>query len=107
MIGLATSWLPVNCIHVQNGAALKFATLAMNREHNGSTGAIEKLCKSPEIVADFDWCAAHVEAVLGQELTRQFYGEDSKYNYYGGCSTTGRQGFTIATPVPGELDGRI
>ncbi|KAJ4290600.1 hypothetical protein N0V90_010818 [Kalmusia sp. IMI 367209] len=97
----------VNYIPVQNGAALGFATLGMNSGHNGSFDLVSTFLSHPEVINDFGWRAAHVEAVVGKELVEQFYGEKPEYNYYVGCSTAARQGLSTATHYPDDFDGMV
>lgn len=89
---------------VQMGASLGFATLGTNAGHNGSIGDLLFLNK-PEVLNDFGYRAIHVEAVVGKELAQQYYGTAPSKNYYAGCSTGGRQGFSTAMIYPDDFDG--
>ncbi|KAH8886149.1 tannase and feruloyl esterase [Thozetella sp. PMI_491] len=91
---------------VQNGASLGFASIGMNGGHNGSVG-FEYFLNKPEVIIDFGYRAMHVQAVVGKELSRQYYGSSSKFNYYVGCSTGGRQGFSTATHYPEDFHGML
>lgn len=79
----------------------------MNSGHNGSINIISAFLNHPEVIADFGWRAAHVEAILGKDLIKQFYGRDPEYNYFVGCSTAARQGLSTATLFPDDFDGMV
>lgn len=89
---------------VQIGTQLGFATLGTNAGHNGSVGDTLFLHR-PEVLTDFGYRAIHVEAAVGKELARQYYGKTANKNYYAGCSTGGRQGFSTAMLYPDDFDG--
>ncbi|KAI8630676.1 tannase and feruloyl esterase [Xylariaceae sp. FL1651] len=89
---------------MQNGAGLGFASFGSNAGHNGSTG-YEFFLNQPEVIEDFGHRAVHVEAEVGKEVVRQYYGVAASKNYYAGCSTGGRQGFQNAYLYPEDFDG--
>jgi feruloyl esterase len=91
---------------VQNGASLGFASFGMNGGHNGSEG-FHYFLHQPEVIIDFGHCAMHVQSVVGKALSQQYYGSASAFNYYVGCSTGGRQGFSTATYYPDDFDGMV
>lgn len=91
---------------VQNAASLGFASFGMNAGHNGSIGA-DLFLNKPETIIDFGYRSMHVEAEVSKALTKQYYGKSAKYNYYVGCSTGGRQGFSTATHYPTDFDGML
>lgn len=78
----------------------------MNGGHNGSEG-FDYFLNQPEVIIDFGHRAMHVQAIVGKELSRQYYGSPSKFNYYVGCSTGGRQGFSTATHYPEDFHGML
>lgn len=55
--------------------------------------------------ADFASRGLHEMAVIGKAVTASFYGTPPKYSYYTGCSTGGRQGYTIVQRYPNDFDG--
>ncbi|KAI1457877.1 tannase and feruloyl esterase [Annulohypoxylon moriforme] len=91
---------------MQNGAGLGFASFGTNAGHNGSVG-YEFFLNQPEVINDFGHRAIHVEAEVGKELVRQYYGAEAAKNYYAGCSTGGRQGFQNAYLYPEDFDGLL
>lgn len=58
-----------------------------------------------DALVDFSYRSVHDMAVVGKELTRQFYGSKPKYSYWNGCSTGGRQGMAAAQRYPELFDG--
>lgn len=60
-----------------------------------------------------DWTLMHnfairspVEQVaIGKMVTAQYFGKDAHHSYWNGCSTGGRQGYSIAQRFPTLLDG--
>ncbi|KAI0884954.1 tannase and feruloyl esterase [Annulohypoxylon maeteangense] len=91
---------------MQNGAGLGFAAFGTNAGHNGSVG-YEFFLNQPEVINNFGHRAIHVEAEVGKELVRQYYGTEATKNYYAGCSTGGRQGFQNANLYPEDFDGLL
>ncbi|KAI1106428.1 tannase and feruloyl esterase [Jackrogersella minutella] len=89
---------------MQNGAGLGFASFGTNAGHNGSVG-YEFFLNQPEVINDFGHRAIHVEAEIGKDIVRQYYGTGAAKNYYVGCSTGGRQGFQNAHLYPEDFDG--
>ena len=91
---------------VQLGAQFGFASLGTNAGHNGSEGFTFFL-NQPEVLNDFGYRSIHIEAVVGKELVEQYYGRQPDRNYYAGCSTGGRQGFSTAMLYPEDFDGML
>ncbi|EED24027.1 feruloyl esterase, putative [Talaromyces stipitatus ATCC 10500] len=58
-----------------------------------------------DALIDFSYRSVHDMAIVGKELTRQFYGTKPKYSYWNGCSTGGRQGMVAAQRYPDLFDG--
>jgi feruloyl esterase len=92
--------------NLQNGVSFGFATFGTNSGHNGSTG-YEFFLNEPETLNDFGYRGIHVEAEVGKQITEQYYGRAPDYNYYSGCSTGGRQGYTNAILYPDDFDGML
>ncbi|KAJ2904929.1 tannase and feruloyl esterase [Zalerion maritima] len=96
------------CIQYEDiayAASFGFASVGANNGHNGTSG--EPFLDSPEVVADFAYRSVHTGAVVGKEVSRQFYGREHDKSYYIGCSTGGRQGFKSAQDFPGDFDGIV
>jgi pimeloyl-ACP methyl ester carboxylesterase len=91
---------------VQNAASLGFASFGMNSGHDGSEG-ISYFLNKPEVIIDFGYRSMHTEAAIGKELSKLYYGHPTKFNYYVGCSTGGRQGLSSATHYPEDFHGMV
>ncbi|KAI1077255.1 tannase and feruloyl esterase [Whalleya microplaca] len=101
---------------MQNAAGLGFAALGTNAGHDGASG-YEFFLGKPEVLNDFGWRGLHVEAEVGKDVVRRYYGisgteseaegkgEVKMKSYYAGCSTGGRQGFQNAALYPSDFDG--
>ncbi|KAK4505992.1 hypothetical protein PRZ48_003957 [Zasmidium cellare] len=89
---------------IRNGASLGFASFGTNGGHNGSEG-FDFFLNQPEVLKDFGYRAIHVEAEVGKEIVRAYYGRRARHHYYAGCSTGGRQGFQAALLYPDDFDG--
>lgn len=61
----------------------------------------------PEKVIDFGWRAVHLTAVVGQALTKAFYGSAPRSSYFISCSNGGRQALMEAQRFPGDYNGII
>jgi feruloyl esterase len=57
------------------------------------------------LLENFSYRAIHDMTAIGKAATRAFYGMPSKYSYYTGCSTGGRQGYFEAQLFPEDFDG--
>lgn len=58
-----------------------------------------------DALINFSHLSVHDMAIVGKELTEQFYGTTPKYSYWNGCSTGGRQGMVAAQRYPELFDG--
>ncbi|WP_157084976.1 tannase/feruloyl esterase family alpha/beta hydrolase [Hydrogenophaga palleronii] len=56
---------------------------------------------------DFAHRSSHELALKTKALTKAFYQKDSKYAYFEGCSTGGRQGYRMAQDHPEHYDGYV
>ena len=94
--------------------------------HNGSSDAVPALVRNYAVVAtdmghtgpgwmfaynnldamvDFGYRSTHVTAVAAKEIIAQFYGNPASRNYFGGCSTGGRQAMVEAQRFPHDFEG--
>ncbi len=89
----------------QMAAALRegYATASTNTGHEGGNGMFA--LGHPEKIVDFGWRAVHETVVKSKALIQAYYGESSKYSYWNGCSTGGRQALVEVTKFPDDFDG--
>ena len=86
-------------------AALKegYATASTDTGHEGGNGMFA--LGHPEKIVDFGYRAVHETVVKSKALVTAYYGKSSKYSYWNGCSTGGRQGLVEVTRYPEDFDG--
>jgi feruloyl esterase len=82
-----------------------YATSATDDGHSGS-GA-DFIVGHPEKFVDFAYRAEHEMTVEAKILIKAFYGRDTRYSYWDGCSGGGREGLLQAYRYPDEFDGVI
>jgi feruloyl esterase len=89
----------------QMAAALRegYATASTDTGHEGGNGMFA--LGHPEKIVDFGWRAVHETVVKSKELIQAYYGQSSKYSYWNGCSTGGRQALVEVTKFPDDFDG--
>ncbi|KAJ6780226.1 hypothetical protein PWT90_01953 [Aphanocladium album] len=87
------------------GSAHGFATLGTNNGHNGKS--IRAMLNNDEVVIDYSYRALHTGTSAGKLLTKAFYGSQSAYSYYVGCSLGGRMAIQAADMYPEDYDGII
>ncbi|KAM0288303.1 hypothetical protein ACHAO9_007207 [Fusarium lateritium] len=87
------------------GTSYGFATIGTNNGHDGNQG--KPFYQHPDTVEDYAYRSVHLEAVLGKQIVKTFYGSSHKKSYYMGCSTGGRQGFKEAQEFPEDFDGIV
>jgi hypothetical protein len=90
---------------INYGARHGFATIGTNNGHDGNAGT--PFLNNPGVVEDYVYRSIHLEAAIGKNITKQFYGEGPNKSYYLGCSTGGRQGFKEAQDFPDDFDGIV
>ncbi|TDL20283.1 tannase-domain-containing protein [Rickenella mellea] len=61
----------------------------------------------PEVIKDFAFRAIHVQAVIGKQIVKAYYGRNHGKSYYLRCSTGGRQGTRAALSFPDDFDGVV
>ena len=57
--------------------------------------------------ADFGFRATHAAALAGRAITHAFYAAPVSRAYFMGCSTGGRQAYTLAQRYPADFDGIV
>jgi len=89
----------------QMAAALRdgYATASTDTGHSGGNGMFA--LGHPEKITDFGWRAVHQTVVESKALIKAYYGQNSKYSYWNGCSTGGRQALVEVTKFPDDFDG--
>jgi feruloyl esterase len=80
-----------------------YATASTDTGHEGGNGMFA--LGHPEKIVDFGWRAVHETVVKSKALIQAFYGGASKYSYWNGCSTGGRQALVEVTKFPNDFDG--
>lgn len=85
-----------------------FAVGATNTGHHGGSGSFA-LNKDGQLnwqlIQDNAYLGIHEMTVVGKELIKAYYGRPSKYTYFFGGSTGGRQGLSEAQRFPDDYDG--
>ena len=89
----------------QMAAALRdgYAAASTDTGHQGGNGMFA--LGHPEKIVDFGWRAVHETVVKSKALIQAYYGQSSKYSYWNGCSTGGRQALVEVTKFPDDFDG--
>ncbi|KAJ7360954.1 Tannase/feruloyl esterase [Mycena albidolilacea] len=90
---------------VDYGSSLGFATTGSDNGHTGQNGTL--FLNNIEVVTDFSWRSLVTSAVVGKQITHEFYGKPHHKSYYFGCSTGGRQGWKMAQDFPDVFDGVV
>ena len=57
------------------------------------------------LLENFASRSMHDMAVVGKEVTKNFYNRPASYAYWNGCSTGGRQGYSEAQAYPTDFNG--
>ncbi|KAL8292057.1 hypothetical protein RQP46_001523 [Phenoliferia psychrophenolica] len=84
-----------------------FAVSSTNTGHNGTVGDGTFAINGPETQIDFGYRAVHKTAVFSKGLIEAYYSTPSKFNYWSGCSSGGKQGLKEVQQYPDEFDGVI
>ncbi len=102
----AISW-PALANALRNG----YTTASTDTGHNAATqqGGSFALnadgTLNTQLIEDFASRSLDEMTSKSQELIKTFYGVPSKYSYWNGCSTGGRQGLMLAQHMPAAYDG--
>src|SRR6266702_4768160 len=91
------------------GAALRdnYATASTDTGHEGSSMDADFVLGHPEKVVDFGYRAVHEMTVKAKAIIAAYYGEATKFSYWKGCSSGGKQGLKEAQRFPSDYDGII
>lgn len=74
--------------------------------HN-STSRDGSWALNKESLTDWGYRAMHGSVVLAKDIVQSYYGSGSRYSYYSGCSTGGRQGLKEVEMFPEDFDGAL
>lgn len=72
--------------------------------HN-STNSDGSWALNKESLTDWGYRAMHGSVVLSKAIVSEYYDSTSKFSYYSGCSTGGRQGLKEVEMFPEDFDG--
>ncbi|KAJ1302703.1 hypothetical protein OPQ81_003018 [Rhizoctonia solani] len=84
-----------------------FAVASTDTGHNGTAFDGTFAISNPESQIDFGHRAVHLSTVFAKVVATAYYGKNSKYNYWIGCSSGGKQGVKSAQMYPEDFDGVI
>ncbi|EUC56725.1 feruloyl esterase B [Rhizoctonia solani AG-3 Rhs1AP] len=84
-----------------------FAVASTDTGHTGTSGDGTFAISNPESQIDFGHRAVHLSTVFAKTIAKSYYGKKSKYNYWIGCSSGGKQGMKSAQAYPEDFDGVI
>lgn len=84
-------------------AQYQFAILGSNGGHDEVDYEADWV--TPNGLIDYGWRAAHETTVLGKALVKAWYGNESLYNYFTGCSVGGRHALKQIEMFPEDYDG--
>ncbi|MBU0992976.1 MAG: tannase/feruloyl esterase family alpha/beta hydrolase [Proteobacteria bacterium] len=108
--------------NLSNGVARGYATAGSNGGHTSSVAYLGEAgifdgtafdmsdpenTDVPQKLEDFSHRAAYEGSVLAKKIIRAYYGRDSKYAYWMGCSNGGRGAMMMAQRHPEVFDGYI
>lgn len=96
----------VNWLDMGAGVGYGFATMSTDTGHN-STNTEYWAYNNTEGVLGWGYRAMHSSTVLVKQITSAYYGQNSTYSYYSGCSTGGRQGLRDIQLYPEDFDGVV
>ncbi|KAF7347232.1 Carboxylic ester hydrolase [Mycena venus] len=93
----------IQYIDLDYASSLGFTTTGSDNGHSGQNGTL--FLNNIEVVKDFAWRSLLTSAVVGKQITNDFYGKPHTKSYYLGCSTGGRQGWKMAQDFHDVFDG--
>jgi feruloyl esterase len=84
-----------------------YATASTDTGHEGTAQDGSFALRHREKVIDFGYRAVHETTLKAKLIIAAYYGRASKFSYWYGCSTGGRQALTEAQRFPSDYDGII
>lgn len=85
-----------------------YATVGTDTGHHSDTGYLADWAfNNLEAQVNFGHLAVHRTAEVAKALIRDYYGVDSRYSYFVGCSRGGGQAMMEAQRYPGDFDGIV
>jgi feruloyl esterase len=82
-----------------------YASASTDTGHVGGNGMFA--LGHPEKIVDFGYRAVHETVVKSKAIVAAYYGKGSKFSYWNGCSTGGRQALVEVTRYPEDFDGVV
>jgi Tannase and feruloyl esterase len=96
---------------VQNQAVasvnIGYATVGTDTGHEADGTDARWALDDPERQINYGYLAVHRTAEIAKALVKAYYGVDSRYSYFFGCSNGGRQALMEAQRFPGDFDGVV
>ncbi len=89
------------CMAVDNN---NFVLASSDMGHKGGSGDFGH---DPQKRIDFAYRAMHLTSVVAKALINEFYGQDTQFSYFNGCSDGGREALMEAQRFPDDFDGII
>lgn len=84
-----------------------YACLGSDMGHAGNVGDWRWAANNIQLQGDFGFRSTHVASLAGKAVVAAFYGTPSRWNYFWGCSTGGRQAFHEAEFYPTDFAGIV
>jgi len=95
-------------IHVNPDFAKKgYASSGTDTGHKGNGLKADWALNNMERQLNFGHMAVHRTSVISREIIRQYYGSDSEFSYFIGCSRGGGQAMMEAQRYPEDFDGIV
>jgi feruloyl esterase len=88
-----------------DGVSRGYATSSTDTGHTGGSGSF--VLGHPEKFIDFAWRSEHEMAVKSKLIVTAMYDTATKYSFWKGCSTGGRQAMKEIQVFPNDFDGVI
>ena len=86
----------------------RFAVLSNDTGHKSHRQGFDfDFVKDQQAYLDFAYLANAEVAVLAKQLIARYYGKETAFSYFSGCSTGGREGMILSQRYPTVFDGII